>query len=371
MSSPAKPQNKAKIYSNFKYALAIIDTIYLVVLLVAFLASGLSLSLSAWASGIWASKLFTVPFYILVTFIIYYALSFPLNFCRSYTLEHKFLLSNQTIGDWALDQIKGGILSFIITLILVAAFYFILNWFGDIWWLAISVFWIFFSLILARLTPILIIPLFFKYKKLEDEVLRGRILELADKMKVRILDVFEIDFSKKTLKANAAFVGVGKTRRVLLADTLRNKYTHDEIAVVLAHEFAHYKLKHLIKLLLVNSSVIIAGFYLIYKSNAAALRLFGIPGLSDLSALPLVALYFTIFAVFTQPLEAWFSRIMEKNADRIALKTTGLSAAFVSMMDKLGEQNLADRSPHPLIKFYFFDHPPIDERISMVKKEGL
>jgi len=369
MSSPLKAQNRAKVYSNFKYALAIIDTIYLVVLLVAFLASGLALSLSSWIGAISVNKLFAVPLYLLAIFFLYYVLSLPLNYCRSYTLEHKFSLSTQKISDWALDQVKGGVLSFIVTLIPVAAFYFILQRFTHTWWMMISIFWIFFSLILARLTPVLIIPLFFKYKKLEDEALRGRILDLARKMKVRILDVFEIDFSKKSLKANAAFVGLGNTRRVLLADTLKNKYTHDEIEVILAHEFAHYKLKHLIKLLLVNSVVIIAGFYLVYKSSVAALRLFNLPGLSDISSLPLVALYFVMFSIITQPLEAWISRILEKNADRMALKITGLKDAFISMMDKLSEQNLADRSPHPLIKFYYFDHPPIDERIAMAREE--
>ncbi|MCX5711259.1 MAG: M48 family metallopeptidase [Candidatus Omnitrophica bacterium] len=371
MSSPLKAQNRSKVYSNFKYALAIIDIIYLVVLLIAFLGSGLSSRLAVWINSASTSRFLTVPLYILAASALYYILSFPLNYCRSYQLEHKFALSTQKLNDWFFDQLKGGLISYVISLILAGAFYFILDKFSGIWWLVISIFWIIFSLVLAKLTPILIIPLFFKYKKLDDEVLRERILKLADKMKVKILDVFEIDFSKKTLKANAAFVGVGKTRRVLLADTLKNKYTHDEIEVILAHEFAHYKLKHLIKLLLVNSVVIIAAFYLIFISSTAALKIFNLSGLSDIAALPLVVLYFVLFGVITQPVEAFFSRVMEKEADKLALKITGLKAAFISTMDKLGEQNLADRKPHPLIKFYFFDHPPIDERIDMVKEEKI
>jgi STE24 endopeptidase len=371
MSNRLNPQNRAKFYSNFKYALAIIGKVYLVALLVAFLASGFSLDLSLLLSGIWPNRLFVITAYLFIALVTYYILSLPLNFCRTYTLEHKFSLSNQKIGDWAADQVKGGLVSFVISWILVAAFYLILDKFSSSWWLAISVFWIFFSLILARLTPVLIIPLFFKYSKLDDEALRSRILTLADKMKVKILDVFEIDFSKKTLKANAAFVGVGKSRRVLLADTLKNKYTVDEIEVILAHEFAHYRLKHLLKLLLVNSAVIVAGFYLIYKSSAYMLNVFGLPGLSDVSALPLAALYFVVFGIITQPFEAWFSRVLEKNADRMALEVTGSKAAFISMMDKLGDQNLADRSPGFLIKLYFFDHPPIDERIAMAKEVRL
>lgn len=216
--------------------------------------------------------------------------------------------------------------------------------------------------------PILIIPLFFKYRALSDNQLRQRILNLAHKMGVKILDVFEIDFSKKTLKANAAFVGMGRTKRVILADTLKDKYTYDEIEVILAHEFAHYRLRHLIKLIFINSITIILSFYLIYKTSDYVLGRFGLFSLSDISGLPIVLMYFVILGMITQPLENYLSRRFERNADLLALKTTDLKEAFISMMDKLSAQNLADRSPAKIIKIFFFDHPPIDERIEMAKK---
>lgn len=299
--------------------------------------------------------------------LIYYILNLPLNFYSSYFLEHKFCLSRQKITDWTLDQIKSVILGYIISLIVVVAFYYTLAHYPNHWWLVISLFWIFFSLILAKLTPIIIIPLFFKYKKLSDGVLRNRIMNLAAKMKIKILDCFEIDFSKKTIKANAAFVGIGRTRRVILADTLKDKYNYNEIEVILAHEFAHYRLRHLLKLILVNSSAIILSFYLIFKTHRYTLNLFNLSSLSDIAALPLVALYFILFGIIMQPFQNSLGRRLERNADRLALKITGLKDAFISMMDKLAAQNLADRSPHPIIKFFFFDHPPIDERIRMAK----
>jgi STE24 endopeptidase len=264
-----------------------------------------------------------------------------------------------------MDQLKSGLISYVIGLILVYAFYFILRHNPQGWWVSISIFWILFSLIIAKLLPIIIIPLFFKYKRLADEGLRQRIINLAERMKVRILDVFEIDFSKKTLKANAAFVGMGRTRRVILADTLKDKYSHDEIEVILAHEFAHYRLKHLIKLILVNSVVAIAIFYIIFKTSNYTLGLFGFSSLSDIAAMPVIFLYFILFGIIMQPFEACISRRLERNADLLALKTTKMKDAFISMMDKLATQNLADRKPHPIIKFFFFDHPPIDERIKM------
>ena len=261
-----------------------------------------------------------------------------------------------------MDQLKSGVLAYIISLILILVFYWVLSKFSQ-WWLVVSIFWIFFSVVLAKLTPVLIIPLFFKYKKLEDEILRQRIFNLALKMQVKLLDVFEIDFSKKTLKANAAFTGMGKTKRVLLADTLKDKYTHDEVEVILAHEFAHYRLGHIIKLIALNSLVTLGLFYLIFKTNNYALGVFKLSSLTQLASLPLVFLYFIFFGIICQPLEAYVSRRFEKDADLLALKVTGAKEAFITLMDKLAAQNLSDRNPHPLIKFFFFDHPPIDERI--------
>jgi STE24 endopeptidase len=361
-------EERARKYSTEKYILAIFDIIYLLILLFVFAGSGLSKNLAEGLRVFFPNYLVLVPIYIAVVSLCYYFLSLPLNFYRSYVLEHKFSLSTQKLKDWILDQVKSGLISYLIALILIGAFYFILNKFVTSWWLIISIFWIFFSLILAKVMPIVIIPLFFKYKKLSDEVLRQRILSLSEKMKVKILDVFEIDFSKKTLKANAAFVGVGNTRRVILADTLKDKYTADEIEVILAHEFAHYRLKHLIKLILINSAATILTFYIIFKTSPVVLSLFGFSSLSEIAALPLILIYFTLFGIIMQPFEAFISRAFEKNADALALKITGAKEAFISMMGKLSSQNLADRRPAAIIKFFFFDHPPIDERIEMAKK---
>jgi len=357
----------SKKYSQTKYTLSLVETGYLILILVLFTSLG-------W-SGIFASQVakFTphtvliIPAYLLATYILYYLLNFPLDFYHSFVLEHKFNLSRQKPSDWFKDQLKSGIIFYVILLILFEAFYYILKISPDKWWLVISLFWIFFNLILARLVPIIIIPLFFKYKKLTDEALRERIISLAEKVKIKLLDVFEIDFSKKTLKANAAFVGWGKTKRVILADTLKDKYTHDEISAILAHEFAHYKLKHLLKLILVNSLVTILAFYLIFKTSNTVLALFGLASLSDIAAFPIICLYFVLFGIITQPIQNFLSRIMERNADKMALEVTANKEAFISMMEKLASQNLADRSPHPIIKFFFFDHPPIDERIQMAK----
>ena len=357
----------AKKYSNTKYSLSIIGTIYTIALILVVLGSGFSLFLDNFLKSINLPHALSIVVFLLVISILYYLLNLPLNFYASFTLEHKFNLSKQKIGDWWLDQLKSGVLAFIISLILVSVFYWILDKFSYWWWLVISIFWILFSVILAKLTPVLIIPLFFKYKKLEDVMLRQKILDLAKNMQVKLLDVFEIDLSKKTLKANAAFTGMGKTKRVLLADTLKDKYSHDEVMVILAHEFAHYRLKHILKLIAVNSLVTLVLFFIIFETNVYCLGTFKLNSLTQLASLPLVFLYFIFFGIILQPLEAYVSRIFEREADFLALKTTKAKEAFISLMSKLATQNLADTHPHPIIKFFFFDHPPIDERIEMAK----
>jgi STE24 endopeptidase len=358
---------KAKRYSNRKYVLAIVDTLFLLLLLILFQTMGLSLGLTQ-AIGQKVSQYYLVILiYLSIVFVGYCLLDFPLNLYRSFILEHKFNLSQQRFKEWLMDQFKAMAVSFVIIVILAEVFYYIIYRFPSGWWIVASLFWIFFSVVLARLTPVLIIPLFFKYKPLSDNTLRESIKNLADKMQVKILDVFEIDFSKKTLKANAAFVGWGKSRRVVLADTLKDKYTYDEIEVILAHEFAHYQLKHLLKLLLINSLEVILSLYLIFRTHSVILEMLGGGSVYSVASLPVILVYMTVIGVITTPLQNYLSRRFEVNADKIALHTTGLKEGFISMMEKLADQNLADRSPSWWIKIFFFDHPPVDERIEMAK----
>ncbi|MBI4706624.1 MAG: M48 family metallopeptidase [Candidatus Omnitrophica bacterium] len=360
--------SQAKKYSNLKYTCAILDILLLVIFLFVFLKAGFSRSLTSAIEVISVNGFLVLALYLFFALLIYYFVSLPLNFYRSFTLEHKFSLSSQKISDWILDQLKSGIISYLVSLILVGSFYIILHLSPGAWWLWVSLFWICFNFIFAKLLPVVIIPLFFKYKQLTDEPLRLRIMKLGEKMRISILNCFEIDFSKKTLKANAAFVGWGSTRRVILADTLKDKYTHDEIEAILAHEFAHYKMKHLFKLILANSLVTLICFFIIFRSNNFVLGFFGFSSLSEIAALPLVFLYFVIFGFVMEPLGNFLSRLMERNADKMAVEVTQNKEAFISMMEKLASQNLADRKPNPIIKFFFFDHPPIDERIEMARR---
>ncbi|MFA5351623.1 MAG: M48 family metalloprotease, partial [Candidatus Omnitrophota bacterium] len=145
----------------------------------------------------------------------------------------------------------------------------------------------------------------------------------------------------------------------------------DEVQAILAHEFAHFQLKHILKLIALNSLLTLGLFYLIFITSPYLLGVFRLSSLTQLASLPMVFLYFLIFGIIMQPIEAYVSRRFERQADALALKTTQNKESFISLMDKLAAQNLADRNPNPLIKFFFFDHPPIDERIKSANSHSI
>ncbi|MFA6218046.1 MAG: M48 family metallopeptidase [Candidatus Omnitrophota bacterium] len=360
-------QKRAKQYSHWKYSLALFDTSYLLVLLFLFQSLGLSARLAEALSKANIPQYLLLPAYLGIGAAGYSVLTFPLHFYTSFFLEHYFCLSTQKIKDWFFDELKGQLVSYIIGLICFGVFYAVLRQYPRGWWFIVSLFWIFFSLILVKVTPILLIPLFFKYTKISDEGLKQRIIQLADAMKAKIRDVFEVNFSIKTVKANAALVGLGSTKRVILADTVMNKYSQDEIMVILAHEFAHVRLRHLLKLIVMSACVTLVSFYLIFRTSAQVLDFFNLASLRDIAALPVIIIYFTLIGIVLTPVQNFISRRFETHADVMAIRVTGLHGAFVSTMEKMASQNLADRSVHPLIKAYFFDHPPIDERIALAR----
>jgi STE24 endopeptidase len=362
-------EEKAARYSRLRYALSITETVWFFLLLVLFSRLGFSAALARVTRAAFPGWL-VFPVFLFSAFAAYCVLSFPLTFYHSFLLEHRFGLSRQSLKAWAFDHLKAGCLAYLFCLVLLACFYAVLKSFPQGWWLVISLLWVAFNIFLAAIAPVAIVPLFFKYKAVSDQALRSRIIGLAKKMGVTVRDVFEIDLSSKTLKANAALLGWGATRRVVLGDTLKERYTPDEIEVILAHEFAHQKLHHLVKMLLINSAASVGCFYLIYATYPQTLEFLGLASLADISSLPLVMVYFLLFGVVTQPLSNLFSRVFEKHADRLALEATGNSGAFISTMEKLADQNLSDRDPHPLIKFFFFDHPPIKERIALARGTG-
>ena len=361
-------KNKAKAYARERY------TIIFANMAVAFV---FLLGYQIFLSGFFKELAFNVNgnFYIAVCiyafffYLIRYVANFPTSFYGSYILEHKFSLSNQNLKDWIKDELKSKAISVMIFLLLVSVFYLLLMRSGRFWWVYLAFVWLFFTIVFTRIMPTLIIPLFYKYKPIENDSLKNRIREIAAKSAIKLMDIFQIDFSRKTKKANAAVVGIGKSRRVLLTDTLLANFSEDEIISVCAHEFAHHKFYHMLKMIMFSGVLTATGFYILdLLINRIAVSLHA-SSIHDIYIFPSFLLVLSIFGLIVTPFQNAYSRILEKQADNFAIDVTGSAKSFKSVMERLAELNLADTEPPKLIKYLFYDHPPISERIKMADEK--
>jgi STE24 endopeptidase len=244
----------------------------------------------------------------------------------------------------------------------------VINKYGEWWWLPLAVGLFFFSVILARLVPKVILPIFYKVVPLENEVLKSKIENLAGKAGMKVQNIYSFNMSKNTKKANAAFTGLGKSKRILLGDTLLNSYTDDEIETVIAHELGHYKKKHIIKNLLIGTFTSFFTLYVIAALYNWSLSLFGFSNITQISALPILSLWAMLIGLILSPITNIISRKFEYEADEYAVSSTNKAASFVSVLEKLTEQNLGDKNPHPFVEWFFYSHPSISKRISAINK---
>jgi len=220
---------------------------------------------------------------------------------------------------------------------------------------------------LARLAPVLLLPVFYKFRPLDRPPLVERLMDLAARARTDVVGVFEWVLSSHTRKANAALAGLGHTRRILLSDTLLADYSDDEIEVVLAHELAHHVHRDLWRGIAVQTLVLVGGFYMADVVLRAAVDRLGYRGVADPAALPLLMLTGGAWSFLALPFVNALSRAQERAADRYAIEATGNPAAFVSAMKRLSQQNLAEERPSAVARWLFYSHPPIRERIEAAR----
>jgi STE24 endopeptidase len=291
-------------------------------------------------------------------------LTLPLDFWSTYVLEHRYDLSNQTLWGWIKKHLLGGLVGGLIGVSVLFGFYALL-WFTEPWWLWATLGWLVLTLVLGRLAPVLILPLFYKVTRLDDADLQERLQRIAAGTGLTLQGIYRLHLSAETRKANAALTGLGRSRRVLLGDTLLEQFTPEEIEVVFAHEVGHHVYRHLPKLVLLSVVLATAGFWLVDGVLRALAQPLGYVAFNDPAALPLVLLVLTVFGLMWAPVQNALSRSFERQCDRYALERTGLREAYRSAFTKLAQVNKADLDPHPLLVWLFHDHPAIRERIAM------
>jgi len=292
----------------------------------------------------------------------------PLDFLRGFWLEHRYGLSNLTLAGWVKDQLKGLAVGGTLAVLAVEFLYAVVRRWPERWWVLCSITFIGFFVLLANLAPVLIFPIFFKVKPLENPSLTERLLELSRRAGTRVKGVFEWKLSEKSKKANAALMGLGNTRRIILSDTLLEQFQDEEVEAVLAHELGHHVHRHILQSIALQGAATFVGFYLIHRTLGWLGPHFGFQGAADFANLPLLVLVVTVLSLALLPAVNSYSRAMERQADTYALRAIPSRAPFISSMEKLAELNLAERQPHPWIEFIFHSHPSIKKRIDFAQK---
>ncbi|NQU10158.1 M48 family metallopeptidase [bacterium] len=359
---------RAKRYEAVQNWLFVAESVLTVVALVVFLVTGASAALADWFRSQLPNPWAHVAGYGLILVIAAKLLFLPLTFFGDYLLEHRYGLSRQTLGGWCRDELKSLGLNAVLGIVVLDVLYWLLRQTGPWWWVAAGAFFLLFGVVLSTLYPVLILPLFYKLAPIEDPALRERLVVLARRVGAQVLGVYRMGMSEKTRKANAALAGLGRTKRILLGDTLLDHYHPDEIEVVMAHELAHYQHGDLSKMLAWGTVTTLTGLAVAQAVFAVGLQRLGFDAPSDLGAFPLLGLSLFLFGLLVLPLNNAFSRWRERLADRTALDLTANPGAFVQAMRRLADQNLADTAPHPVIEFLLHDHPSLSRRIAEAER---
>jgi len=360
--------NNAKRYNNIKLAFGIGKGIFSFLLIIIFLQTRLSINLEKYLGNYISNNYLLFLCYVFVVGAATAIIFSPVNFYTGYYLEHKYNLSNQTFLKYVIENLKSLAVSLVIGIPILLFFFYVLNSFADLWWLPFAIGLFLISVVLARIVPILILPLFYKVTPLEDEDLKERIKRLAVGAGIKVENVYKFDMSKNTKKANAAFTGIGKSKRILLGDTLLDSYTKDEIETVIAHELGHYKKKHIIKNIIIGTASSFITLFLVAYLYKISLNWFGFAEITQVSALPLLSLWGMLIGIIQTPLGNILSRKYEYEADRYAVETTQKADAFKATLEKLTEQNLGDKEPHPFVEWFFYSHPSIKNRTEAINK---
>jgi len=362
-------QKRAKIYARLSRRLMVVDLGLGGMYVLAWLFFGWSAGLKSVLLNLTANEWLLVIAYAAVFGAIYYLITLPLSFYEGFVLPHRFEMSNQTLGDWVSDQVKSLLLGAVLGGLILEIIYAVLRAFPDTWWLWAAGIMLLFSVILANLAPVLLMPIFYKFTPLGDEYaeLAERLVRLAERSGTHVRGVFKFDMSRRTKAANAALTGLGNTRRIILGDTLLTEFSSDEIETVLAHELGHHVHKDIPIGMAIESVMTLVGLYLASLGLNWGAAYFGFSGASDIAALPVFMLVIGVYGLVTMPLTNAFSRWRERRADQYALQTTGKNEAFASAMTRLANQNLADADPEPWVEWLLYSHPALSKRIEMAR----
>lgn len=360
---------EAREYNRTKRWLEIGDLVLSFGFLAVLLATGWTNTLRDWAvrmaKDYYVLQLF---YYVLFLSILSKLLGFGLDF-YGFRLEHRFNLSNQRLGSWLKDSAKGWVLGLVLGTVLCEIVYALIRTSPEHWWIFAWLIFLALFVFFAQIAPVVLFPLFYKFVPLQNEGLKERLVRLGERAGTRVRGVYEWKLSEKSKKANAALTGLGNTRRIIVADTLLQNYNDDEIEAVLAHELGHHVHGHILKTIVVEALVTLAGFWvanLVLRYAIDQQHMF--EHMADFANLPLLVLVSTGLSVLLMPALNAYSRFNERQADVYCWKSVPSITPYVSAMEKLNQQNLSESHPSRLVEILFHSHPPVSKRIAAAEE---
>ncbi len=361
-------QHKARQYSKLTRRLLFIELGIGVALLLFLLLSDASAKLAGFL--VLPPPLSAALYFLILAFGLGIIMA-PLGYYQDFILPHRFGLSHQKLTSWLADRAKALALGLLLSVCLIIAAYWLIEHLVTLWWLAAWLIVLSVSLVLTLLAPTVLMSLFFKLEPLPDGELKQRLAYLAQRTGVDIKDIFTMNLSSKSTMANAMLGGFGKTRRIILSDTMLKEYSPEEIEVALAHELGHYLHHDIIRLFLVQAAAFLLAFYLANLALVGGMVLFPYHGIGDIAGLPWLLMVLAALFFFLRPPLNWYSRRIEVAADKTALELSNNPEGFINLMTKLTDQNLSEAEPIRWEKVLFRDHPSYNERVKLAREYKL
>src|SRR5579864_2696132 len=352
-------------YNRIRRWLGVADFVLGLVFVLVLLATGWNGTLRDFAMhGAYEHYTLAVFLYVLMLMLIAKLLGLGLDY-YGFRLEHRYNLSNQKPRAWVWDETKGFLVGVALAALVAELLYFIIRQFPQNWWLIAWAVFLGLFVLMAQLAPVVLFPIFYKFEPLDNAELKSRLVALSERAGTQVRGVYKWNLSEKSKKANAALTGLGNTRRIILADTLLEHYSADEIEAVLAHELGHHVHRHILKSIAVQAVVTLVGFWAANYVLHLSIEQWGMfDTLSDFANLPLLVLVSTVLSLLLMPAMNAYSRFNERQADRYAFESIRSVQPFISSMNKLAAQNLAERTPSRWVEWLFHSHPAISRRVA-------
>ena len=365
---------RAKRYSRTKLAVMVASTLWSATRLAWFASDRRARRLRDSVARELPDNRLAAPAFFALTTVLSWLSGLPVAFLGGHVVERRFGLTKQSTGGWFGDQSKGLLLGILLQTPLLTAAYAVMRRRPRDWWLVLSGASVPLAVVLSNLAPVLLMPLFNRFEPLRDEALAARIRSLATRSGVLISDVYEMDMSRQSEKPNAMFTGVGNTKRIVLGDTLLAGFSADEVEAVVAHELGHQVHGDIWRLIAFGAGAEFGLAWLLSRIAPPALRRTrartGVSEVKDEASLPVLALIMTALGIVVMPIQAAFSRAMERRADTFAIELTRNGEAYARAMEGLAAQSLADPDPPRPVVLMLYSHPPIVDRIRGARAAG-